>query len=397
MCRTRVFLVVLLLVGFVGLSTVLAAKRDYRFDGKISREVLENYLSRSNTMLGMLHDPKAFDENLRMVKNIGAKYLGRVIYRWGGEAELEELVRQAKPLAAKVHQADAEIIMQAAVFEIVTEQVSQVPIPERIFQVFDLPPVQRNFRYEDMLYQNGKWVDHWYKGASVPDMSRLETRMWFVYAAGRYIDIGCEAIHFGQVEIMDDTDPGHKHWRDMMEKVRHYAGKYARRHLVICDAHVPGGGFVNDGKLMFDVHSFPLRIEEVVEKPHQGILKMGYLDSLFGRSKGGITPSGWKCQHLPFIVELDNFEATGREGQNVGRHWIWGWDEISWYAAQSPEYRDCWLWYAWEWIRRHDPNGHLQMPGMRGKYLANTKSKACPNGFGQEETIKLIWAEDTAQ
>jgi len=103
MCRMRLLIVVLVLVGCVGLSSALAAKRDYRFDGKISREVLENYLSRSNTMLGMFHNPKAFDENLRMVKNIEAKYLGRVIYRWGGEANFEDLIRQAKPLAAKAH------------------------------------------------------------------------------------------------------------------------------------------------------------------------------------------------------------------------------------------------------------------------------------------------------
>ena len=27
-------------------------------------------------------------------------------------------------------------------------------------------------------------------------------------------------------------------------------------------------------------------------------------------------------------------------------------------------------------------------------YFANTKSAACPRGFGQEETIKAIWMED---
>ncbi len=39
-------------------------------------------------------------------------------------------------------------------------------------------------------------------GGQVPDESQLETRMWFYYQAVSYIVIGCEAIHFGQVEIM---------------------------------------------------------------------------------------------------------------------------------------------------------------------------------------------------
>ena len=152
---------------------------------------------------------------------------------------------------------------------------------------------------------------------------------------------------------------------------------------------------------MFDVHSFPLRIEEVTERPQEGVLKMGYLDSIFGRSKGGITPSGWSCKSLPFLVELDNFEPTGRPGENVGGHWIWGYDEISWFAHQSEEYRNRWLRYAWKWIREHDPNGSLQMPGSRtihpsgeGRswYWANTRSEDCPDGFSQEATIREIWA-----
>jgi len=375
-------------------TSVLAVERDYRFDGKISREILENYLSRAITMMAALHDEANADENIRMLKNTGAKFVGRAVFRWGGEGALEALLRKAEPLAKKVHRADPDIILQAAIFEIVTEQVNQIPIPKWVFAEFGLKPDRRNFRYEAMLYPDGHRQDHWSRGASVPDMSQLETRMWFVYVAARYINLGVEAIHFGQVAIMDDRDPGHRYWRDMMGRVRRYAALHARRHIVLCDAHVPSGGVVHGGKLMFDFHSFPLRIEEVPDKPHRGVLKMGYLDSIYGRSKGGITPSGWKCEHLPYIVELDNFESTGRGGQNIGGHWIWGWDEISWFAHQTEEYRNEWLRYAWKWVRRHDPNGYLQMPGCRGRYRANTPSKAAPGGFNQEKTIKDIWAHD---
>ena len=30
--------------------------------------------------------------------------------------------------------------------------------------------------------------------------------------------MGIEAIHFGQVEIMDDWDRSHRHWRGMMKR-----------------------------------------------------------------------------------------------------------------------------------------------------------------------------------
>ncbi len=386
-------------------TTSFAATPTYNFDTKIPRKVLENYLSRSITMSELLHARGNPDDNIRMLNNTGAKFIGRAIYRWGGESALENLLKTAKPIAQKLHKADPDIILQAAAFEIVSTDVSKIPIPESIFKEFDLTPEKRNFSYEAMLYPNNHRVDHWRKGASVPDMSQLETRMWFTYLAARYIDIGIEAIHFGQVEIMDDRDPDHKHWRDMMQRTRQYARKHARRHMLICDAHVPSGGIVHNGKLMFDFHSFPLRIEEVEDpgNPHHGILKIGYLDSIFKRSKGGITPSGWRCKSLPYIAELDNFGRSGKGGQNIGAHWIWGYDEICWFAHQPEKYQNDWLWYAWKWIRQNDPNGYLQMPGSRTLadpvgnihwYFANTKTPETPTGFNQEATIKAIWQQD---
>jgi hypothetical protein len=301
------------------------------------------------------------------------------------------------------------MILQACVFEIVTGEVNQLRVPVWVLEEFGQQPEERNFRYEAMCFPTGRYRDMWRKGASVPDITQLETKMFFYYLAASYIDVGCEAIHFGQVRLIGASDRKHEHWWDVLSRVRRYARKHARRHLVVCDAHVPTGGRLYQGnQLLFDFHSFPLRIDEVVGRPHDGVLRVGYLDSIFGRSKGGVTPSGWTCEHLPYLVELDNFRATGRAGQNVGGHWIWGYDEISWFAHQSEAYRNKWLRYAWKWVREHDANGFLQMPGSRcispavegrdgkkvGWYFANRPSKAVPNGFNQEETIKAIWAED---
>ncbi len=154
---------------------------------------------------------------------------------------------------------------------------------------------------------NGRFVGHWGGSGSVPDMSRPETRMWFYFLASSYIDVGIEAIHFGQVGLMDKNDPGHAHWIDMLDRVRGYARKHARRHFLLCDAHTPTGGYVEGGKLLFDFHSFPLRIAEVPDHPFEGVLKVGNSDAIFLKSKGGITPSGWSCEHLPYLVEFDNF------------------------------------------------------------------------------------------
>ena len=106
-------------------------------------------------------------------------------------------------------------------------------------------------------------------------------------------------------------------------------------------------------------------------------------------------------------MEIDNFGASRQPGKaNAGGIWIWGYDEITWFAQQSEQYRNDWLRYGFDWVRKTDPAGHFQMPGSRtlrspldGKrwYYANTKSAATPEGFGQEQTIREIWAADASK
>lgn len=384
---------------------------DYHFDGSISRPVLENYLARSISYTELLHDDLTQPRNaqgvdpkdkLRFILDTKAKLVGRALMLWGRETRMEAFLKNAKPFAEALHKADPDIILQAAAFEIVTLDVNAIPLPADVLQAFGQPVETRNFRYDDMLYPDGRFVKHWGPNASVPDMNRVETRMWFYFLVSRYIDAGIEAIHFGQVGLMDKHDPGHTGWIDLLTRVRAYAKTHARRHFLLCDAHAPAGGFAENGKLLFDFHSFPLRIAEVAGQPVKGELKVGNSDSIVLRSWGGLTPSGWSCDHLPYLVEFDNFGSNRKVGQPSQTPFIWGWDEITWFALMPEAERNDWLRYAWKWTRQTDPSGFLQMPGSRvltpGKpggprwYWANTRSEACPNGSSTESTIRDLWA-----
>jgi hypothetical protein len=62
------------------------------------------------------------------------------------------------------------------------------------------------------------------------------------------------------------------------------------------------------------------------------------------------------------------------------------------------------LQYAWDWVRKTDTNGYLEMPGGRTAssaemrwYFANNPSDACPTGRGDESAIRAVWARDTAK
>jgi hypothetical protein len=383
---------------------------DYHFDGIVSRQVLENYLSRSITMEGLLNGRGDLNDNVRMLGRMGAKFIGRSICLWGGEANLLRNFGRAKEEMPKVRAIDPDMILEACIFEIVTIQVEQVPVPARAFTALGLPVEKRNFRYADMLYPDGRRKDQWGTGASVPDVSRPETRLWFYFLAASYIDLGFEAIHFGQVEIMNGNDPDLSYWSQVFSGVRTYAATHARRHMVWLDAHVPGGGLVRNGHLLLDFHAFPLRVMETPDKPGEAILQLGFSDGLYNRSMGGITPSGWVCDHLPYLVELDNYgvsKAPGQPGQGHGGFdWIWGYDEITWFAHQPKSYRSSWLRYAWDWVQRTDSNGYLEMPGSRTMtspldkqkwYYANRPGPAVPDGLGDEDAIQAIWAADTVK
>ncbi|UCE74914.1 MAG: hypothetical protein JSV56_04220, partial [Methanomassiliicoccales archaeon] len=333
------------------------------------------------------------------------KFAGRTVFLWAGESQLLNRIMEAENDIASVHATDPEIILQAAIFEIITTEVENLSIPAWVFQELGLVVENRNFDYESMLFDSGEEIDFYGPGASVPDITKLETRLWFFYLAASYIDIGIEAIHLGQLNWVSQADTDYANLEDLIAHIRSYASQNARRNYVILDAHTHG--IVRDGNLLLDFHSYPLRIVEVEGSPMETTLQVGYHDSIYLNSKGGTAPSGWYADSLPYLVEFDHGYGRGSVEENVGPEFVWGYDEISWFSLLIESARNDFLYFAWDWVRNTDPNGHLEMPGMRPTfintlphqpdwYYANSASSAVPDGYNQEKTIKDIWTQDTA-
>src|SRR6202050_3433221 len=187
-------------------------QRNYNFNGTISRQVLGNYLSRAICMEGLLNGRGDFDDNIRMLGNVGAKYIARSICLWGGEAKLLDNFARAKRQVPQALAADKDRVLEACIFEIVTPQVEQVFVPAWAFIALGMPVEKRNFRYEAILYPPENRTRSWGRMGGVPDVSQLETQLWFYFLAASYIDLGFEGIHWGQVEIMDHSDPHLDHY-----------------------------------------------------------------------------------------------------------------------------------------------------------------------------------------
>src|SRR5437667_11084862 len=118
----------------------------FQFDGKISRPVLENYLSRSICIEGMLNGRGPLVDDIRMITNCGAKYIARALCLWGAENNFLANLKRAREEVPPVLAADPEIMLEACVFETVEPRVSEITIPDWVFKDLGQPVKQRNFR-----------------------------------------------------------------------------------------------------------------------------------------------------------------------------------------------------------------------------------------------------------
>lgn len=396
--------------GIVGACISLACMASayagaYTFEGPVPRPVLESYLARSMTVSDLLlgHMTPYRSEVLAMVERTGAKFLGRAALVYGFEGDFPGLAADLPSRVAEVHAIDPEIIVQGAIFEFVSRDIEQVSIPSWVFEAFGLPVAIRTFDYDAMGFAcqpaqpwEGAPVE-----AQVPSLARTETQLWYYYVAVCYIDAGIEAIHLGQLEWISECTDGYAETAALIGRIRDYAAQNARRRWVLLDAHTHG--IVRAGRLLLDFHAYPARVKEGVW-PTEGLLEAGFLDSIYGKSKGGIHPAGWTCVHAPYLVELDHGYGGPVPGECAKPECVWGYDEITWFALLEPSGRDAWLRYASAWLRETDVNGFLEMPGLRQLeapaangsmwYFANAMD-TMPYGFGQEDAIATVWQEGT--
>jgi len=383
----------------------------YHFNGKISEHVLRNYLSRSICFEQLCTPPpvpskehdEAYRDDLRLIQSIGAKFIGRSLSCRGEEDKLNdpEFLSFAKNIIDEIHAFDRDILFQAAISDAVSSKVEHIQIPERVFEAFGLPVKDRSFNYQAMLHSSGLYKDWWGEECSVPDITKMESKLWLYFLATNYIDAGFEGIHWGQVTLMAHDDPKLEHLSALLGMIRSYARTNARRRFILNDAHAPGGGYLVNGRHLFDFNSSHLCIKARTMVPMGGALAEGYLDAIYNRSRGGISPSGWSCKSLPYLVAFDDSGISSDSCRPVNECCIWGYNEISWFSLKNEEEQEAWLEYAFNWIKKTDPNGYLQMPvackvtdakSSRRWYKANILSPASPNGSGLEVRIKELWS-----
>ena len=129
-------------------NNVTSSVKSYGFDGPISRPVLENYLSRSMVIEGMLNGHGDLNDTIRMIQDTGTKYVGRALCLWNAETDFDRHIRQARAAVPQVLAVDPEIVLEGCVFETVTPKVNQIKIPNWVFTAFQQPVTNRTFQFQ---------------------------------------------------------------------------------------------------------------------------------------------------------------------------------------------------------------------------------------------------------
>jgi len=406
----------------------LAATAEYQFSGPISRNVLENYLSRAVTMRSFWTWARTpadsgttgqYADSLRMLKNVGAKHVAFVSDLWWGSGsayDVETVIAQSARIEGDLHAADPDIIIGGAVFEVISSGADAIPIPSWVFEAFGIPARTRNFNHALMLYPDQRLTSD--SGLPAVDITQLESRMWYYYWARRYIDIGFEHLDMGQIQTSGQSDrPYYPNFFDVVRRIRQYAATSARRKWILISAQTfpadkngnpswTGIHGVADASsnLLFDYYYQGGISKENPNSPQDCVLRP-YGATIFGRSLGGIAPSGWSCDHLPYTIDLDP-GGNPNPGVPIGYPFQWGWCEPGWFMNQPDSYRANWIRYAVNWIRSNDPNGHFRPLGQffnvapqNAWYHANIPwyTGSADNliyfkGFNDEPVIKEIFA-----
>ncbi len=388
----------------------------YAFQDTITEEVLCNYLARAVTISleGNFTPTETNSKHIEsFILNTGAKYICRAATCWSPHPGDYGTHAGQKAYINSVHKNDPDVVFEACVFECISTAVNEIPIPASVFEAFGLPTEQRNFSFEAMCFPDGSYKNQWGANTSVPDITRDETMLFLYHRAVTYIDLGYEALHMGQIHLIGRDDKGWERWTQLLTMIREYASAHARRGFVFINAHTHGI-VGSDGVLLFDFHMYPSRPmasdtdtrPATENRPQEAEFKVGHSDSIYGKSLGGMTYSGWECDSLPYLVELDNY-GDDTASLNIGNPndmRTWGMDEITWYANQPEWYREEFLQYAYDWVTYEAPgNGFFAMPGQRVARLYDENgeiyqwqyyaydSKNHKSGNDDEAIIKRIW------
>ena len=397
----------------------------------LTKPLLEAYLDRAIVhMSASSYPPSLWKERSRKFLNdTGAKFIHWADIGWVRRYAPENWTKLTDQIDA-VHNTDygADVLFECGVMEAVGKiQIDSTPIPKWLLTVLTDTGIQDKrkigpngkefFSYEAMFDRNAedwpkKYVGLWNADPafeqSVPDLTMLETQIYYAYLIAEYIDSGFEGVMFGQTMLTGARDKDNAALNSICNFARRWAAARGYRKAVTLTSHVNRNTDYpkSNGKPIFTHITWPSRLSVRNDEPL--VLQFGPDVKAKGHRQSGEQIVGLlKLDHdLPILLEIDNYSRRNGPSAVCDE----GYDEITGYAVQSPEQRSEFLkHYYFECRKWRDKDGnarvHLAMPGHRclnvpvSLYTLENGEPSPPTSFywpykeegGEEETIKELF------
>lgn len=349
----------------------------------LTKDVLDAYLDRAIVhMSGGPDDLHLWGDRSRaFLKNSGAKFIHWADLGWVRRYTADDWTGLTAAMDS-VHGTDwgSDIIYECGIMEAIGRpQVDNTPIPEWLMKLLtDLGIQERRkfgpngpgyFSYEGMFDRNAEdWpknlIGLWYSDhdaeQSVPDITMLETRIYYAYQIAEYIDAGFEGVMFGQAMLTGNRDRDNKSLNSLCAFARKWAAARGYRHAVTLTSHVivDKDYPVSKGIPLFTHITWPTRLSYSDEHPF-GMRLGPDAKSTKTRQGGEEIIQLLKLNHdLPILLEIDNY------GMSPGPNPVCdaGYDEITAYASKPPKQRSEFLaYYYFESRKWRNKDGHARV------------------------------------
>ena len=294
----------------------------------LTSDLVCHYLDRAISHLGYFRgDTPRAREFLRYT---GAKYIHWSHDNWGGGVpDWQELTKETDI----VHGSEwgRGVVFETGVMECVSRQgIDNVAIPDWLYSLMEQggvadkrkpgPRGPKYFSYEAMFDREAKdWPKHyvgmWGKDAegrdvaSVPDITMLETQIWYAYVIAEHIDAGFEGVLFGQIGLTGRRDKGWACAHALAEFAKRYAAKRAYRRAVFLSSHHHQVDY--RGKPILTHLSWPSRLF------YSSRFRHGMECGLYA-TEDGQHPARREFlrllnapHDLPILIEIDNYGNVG--------------------------------------------------------------------------------------
>ena len=371
------------------LSPDVSFQSELMFQGQagLKRPLLEAYLDRA-----IVHMNLWDERSRRFLEESGTKYVHWADLGWNRVYTPEDWIKLTASVDA-IHDTPwgCDISFECGVMEAVSRsRTSGFKIPPWYRVVLNATGLQQQrrygpqgpeyFNYEAMLDREaadwpanflGLWGKSETDESGPPDITMLETQIYYAYLMSEYLDAGFEGVMFGQSMMTGARDTGHRALHALTRFASQWADRRAYRGAVALTSHVieiPTWPVPETGQArpLYTHVTWPMRLSYTDEEPFG--MHFGPEAKATPNRQGGeeIVRLLQLPGDLPILLEIDNY------GKNAGPSTVCdeGYDEITAFAAKPPKDRCAFLehyYFASRDWRNSEGHGrvHIALPGNR--------------------------------